>query len=78
MIFLTIALFLLFVAYLSFWQFRALHGKTKIEIIVNIGLMLTAAVIGTMLIADVDIPSPAIPLTAIFEPIGKWIFPEVK
>ncbi|GLI09811.1 hypothetical protein YDYSG_58440 [Paenibacillus tyrfis] len=78
MIVLKIAFFLLLVAYLSFLQYRAFRGKKKTELIVNIGLMLTAAVIGTLLIAGVDIPSPAIPLTAIFEPIGKWVFPEVK
>jgi hypothetical protein len=39
-------------------------------------LMLAAVVIGSLLIAGIPVPSPAIPLRAVFEPVGRWFFPE--
>ncbi|MCU6797480.1 hypothetical protein OB236_35685 [Paenibacillus sp. WQ 127069] len=75
MMVIKMALFLMFVIGLSYLQIQNMLSKGD-KVIAYMGLMLTAAVIGSLLIADVHLPSPATPLKAVFEPIGKWVFPE--
>ncbi|TMV48036.1 hypothetical protein FE783_18930 [Paenibacillus mesophilus] len=73
MVIVKIALFLLLLAGLSYLQIAYGKGEKK-EAAAYAGLMLAAAVIGALLIAGVRLPSPATPLQAVFEPIGKWFF----
>lgn len=76
MTYMKIALFLLFGAALSYWQIRRLNSQgEKSEIASYSVLMLTAMVIGTLLLAEVRLPSPTVPIQAVFEPVGKWFFP---
>lgn len=73
----NIAFFLLFIASISYVQINVLSGKReKKEVIIYAGLMLIAAVIGSLLLAGVHLPSPAIPLQAVFGPVGKFFFPQ--
>lgn len=73
---LKIAIFLLFIGSLTFWQAGKLLGRReKKEAVFNTVLMIIAAVIGVLQIAGVPLPSPATPLKAVFEPIGKMFFP---
>jgi hypothetical protein len=68
-------MFLLVVASLSYLQL-VLGKVEKKEAAVYAGLMLAVTVIGSLLLAGVRLPSPAPPLQAVFEPIGKWFFPQ--
>jgi hypothetical protein len=67
----------IFASALSFVQLRVLldHGEKK-EAACYLVLMLTAVVVGSLLIAGIPLPSPAIPLRAVFEPVGRWFFPK--
>ncbi|MBD2870281.1 hypothetical protein [Paenibacillus arenilitoris] len=74
---LNIALFTVLAAALIYVQLLALlpEGKKK-EAAYYAVLMLAAVVIGSLLIAGIPVPSPAFPLRAVFEPVGRWFFPE--
>lgn len=66
--------FLLFLGLLSYLQIRSLLAKgQKKEAAVYSGLIGIAAIIGSLLIAGIDLPSPTVPLRMVFEPIGKMI-----
>lgn len=66
--------FLVFLILLSYFQIRSILAKgNKKEACVYGFLMGLAAVIGSLLIAGVEIPSPNIVFTKIFEPIGKAV-----
>jgi uncharacterized membrane protein YidH (DUF202 family) len=71
-----ITLFLLIGAALYYMQIRRLirRGKKRDTAVYTV-LMLTAMVVGTLFLAEVRLPSPAAPLKAVFEPVGKWFFP---
>jgi hypothetical protein len=72
-----IALLAIFAAGLSIVELRLLLDcGLKKEAAYYTFLMLAAVVIGSLLIAGVHVPSPAIPLRAVFEPVGRWFFPE--
>jgi hypothetical protein len=51
------------------------NGKTK-EASLYGGLMAVCAVLGSLIIAKVDIPSLVVPYQIVFEPIGKMILKE--
>lgn len=71
-----IALFVVACAALAYFQIRSFISRgEKRDTAAYTVLMLTAMVIGTMLLADVRLLSPAAPLRAVFEPIGKLFFP---
>lgn len=79
MVIIKVALFLLITISLSYLQIQNFLSKgEKKEGIAYIGLMLIAMVIGSLLLVGVHLPSPATPLKSVFEPIGKWVFPEQK
>ena len=66
--------FLLLAGVVSVLQMRPLLAKgLKKEAAVYGSLMGLAALIGSLLIAGVDVPSPTVPLRVVFEPIGKAI-----
>ncbi|MBW5445677.1 hypothetical protein GE107_06310 [Cohnella sp. CFH 77786] len=71
-----VILFVLLSASLARWQVRGLlaKGETKDAACYAL-LMAAAAAIGALLLAGVQLPSPNEPLRAVFEPVGKWIFP---
>jgi hypothetical protein len=74
---LNIALFALFASGLSIVELRLLLDcGLKKEAAYYTVFMLAAVVLGSLLIADISVPSPAIPLRAVFEPVGRWFFPE--
>jgi uncharacterized membrane protein YidH (DUF202 family) len=76
MTYMNISLFLLAGAALSYLQIRGLVRRgEKRDTAVYTVLMLTAMVVGTLFLAEVRLPSPAAPLKAVFEPVGKWFFP---
>jgi hypothetical protein len=72
---LLIGLMLIGMVVLSAYQVRGffMQGLKK-ESIVYLCLMGGAALIGSLLLADVNIPSPSGPLKTFFEPIGRLIF----
>ncbi|WP_199614777.1 hypothetical protein [Paenibacillus alkalitolerans] len=77
MITVRVTLFLLFIGIVAYLQIRAFLDKgQKKEMAVYSVLMLASAFIGALILADVRPPSPAVPLRLIFEPIGKFFFPE--
>ncbi|WP_018132850.1 hypothetical protein [Effusibacillus pohliae] len=64
--------FLLLLAVAAYFQIRSLLAKgLQKEVIVCGGLWGLAAIIGSLLIAGVDVPKPTVPLQIVFEPIGK-------
>lgn len=72
-----IVLFLLFIGLLSFFQVRSLLSQQKKkEIAVYLTLMSGAGLIGALMLAGIEVPSPAPPIRAMFEPISKLIFPK--
>ncbi|MBD0383177.1 hypothetical protein [Paenibacillus sedimenti] len=72
-----IALYLLFIACICYVQIvELIRNKEKKDAFFYTGFMLTAAVIGSLFIAGVPVPSPYLPLKAVFEPVGKWFFPK--
>jgi uncharacterized membrane protein YidH (DUF202 family) len=76
MTYMKITLFLLIGGALYYMQIRRLIRRgEKRDTAVYTVLMLTAIVVGTLFLAEVRLPSPAAPLKAVFEPVGKWFFP---
>ncbi|MGZ4111777.1 MAG: hypothetical protein ACXVP5_04990 [Tumebacillaceae bacterium] len=72
---LLIGLLLIGMTILSSYQVRGFFTQgLKKESVVYLFLMGGAALIGSLLLADVTIPSPSVPLKTIFEPIGHLIF----
>lgn len=66
--------FLLLIGVVSVLQLRPMLAKgMKKEAAAYGSLMGLAALIGSLLIAGVDVPSPTVPLRMVFEPIGKAI-----
>jgi formate-dependent nitrite reductase membrane component NrfD len=76
MMMLKLALFLVCIMGLFVMQLPSLliYSENK-EALAYAALMLFAAVIGGLLILDVQLPSPATPLKSVFEPVTKWLFP---
>jgi hypothetical protein len=69
-----IAGYVLLLVVWSFVRIKSLLSKQKNkEAAVYGGLMGVSSIIGSLLIARVDIPSTIVPFKIIFEPIGKML-----
>ncbi|MFJ5761123.1 hypothetical protein ACIQAA_18855 [Neobacillus sp. NPDC093182] len=67
-----IAGYVLLLVVWSFVRIQSLRSKQKNkEAAVDGFLTVISTIIGSLLIAGVDIPSPVVPYKIIFEPIGK-------
>lgn len=69
------ALFLFVMAIMSGLQIKVILRKgEKREVAVYALLSLSAMVVGTLLLFDVRLLSPTVPLRAVFEPFDRWLF----
>lgn len=66
--------YLIFLGTLCYIQVRQFSRKgMNREIWAYVGLIVLVAVIGSLQMTGVKLPSPAIPTERIFEPMGKWL-----
>lgn len=66
--------YLTFIGTLCYIQVRQFSRKgMNREIWAYVGLMVFVAVIGSIQMAGVKLPSPAIPTERLFGPMGKWL-----
>jgi hypothetical protein len=73
---LTIILLMLALGVLTWRQARTLNQKKlKKELVTYLALMVLAATLGSLLLAQVPLPSPSEPLRLVFKPVGDLIFP---
>lgn len=69
-----IGLYVVCVIMLSFVRIRSfLRNQQKKEAALYGGLMIICALLGSLLLAEVEIPSLVIPYEIVFQPIGKAI-----
>lgn len=69
-----IAIFLIGLGTVSYFQVQHLLNQQKRkDVFFYLILMATAGLIGALLIAGVKVPSPAVPIRKLFEPIAKMI-----
>lgn len=69
-----IGLYVVCVIVLSFVRIQSfLRKQQKKEAALYGGLMTICALIGSLLLADVDVPSLVVPYEFVFQPIGKAI-----
>jgi putative effector of murein hydrolase len=69
---LLLLFYLLFLTVILLWQMRSLKGRKKEMIVFSI-LMGLGAVLGSLMILGIPIPSPTQPLRYVFEPLGKML-----
>jgi len=53
---------------------RLAAAKENKQIVMYLLLMGTAVAIGSMEIAGIRLPSPHMPIEALWKPFGKWVF----
>jgi hypothetical protein len=68
------AVYVLSLGVLTFMQCRRLwNGREHREAVIYALCMLSSAVVGALLIAEVKVPTLVLPYKIVFEPIGKMI-----
>ncbi|QQE78121.1 hypothetical protein [Alicyclobacillus sp. SO9] len=71
-----IGVFLLLVTLLSIWQLRVFQREGFQYAIWGYTILMSiAAIVGSLELARITIPSPLAPLESVFEPIGKMLLP---
>lgn len=71
-----ISIYVVCVVVLTFIRIQLfLRKQQKKEAALYGGLMLICALLGSLLLADVEIPSLVVPYEIVFQPIGKMILP---
>ncbi|MFD2614827.1 hypothetical protein [Paenibacillus gansuensis] len=69
--------YVLVLAVWSFVRIRSLLRKQKIKVAAIYGLLMgTSTIIGSLLLAGVEVPSPDYPFQILFEPIGRMLLRE--
>lgn len=72
-----ISFFLLFISLLGYFQVKRLRVRQeKKEIAIYLALLGAGGLIGVLMLAGVEVPSPARPIRALFEPISALLFPK--
>ncbi|MGQ7887047.1 hypothetical protein [Paenibacillus sp. WC2504] len=68
---------ILFVSFMIVWSFVTIRSNLQRqknrEAVVFSGLMAISSIVGSLLIARVELPSMVVPFKIVFEPIGKML-----